>query len=646
MSAICGAISLQGKEIEKKISTRFKEKYSKFKIDKYSDITEGNAFMACGLQCFYDNAKNERLPKKNENAKILYTADCILDNREELAMELGLEHGIADGDIILAGYKAWGKDCVSHFQGLFAFVIYDYSRNELFATVDQFAQRCLFYHVRDGVVYFSTLFFPLVESIGGVFEPNERWLIDCVSMRSPAMITEPKETSLTDVLKVVCGTYVVFSLDKDNKTILKQEVRYYDPYHTIQTDWSITVEQSEQIVREEMEKAVRTILQGQKDVAAQLSSGLDSSTVDCFAARILSERGGKVYSYTAVPTPDAHLEKNRFTIYDETEGVKKICAAYSNIVPTFVDCRDRFYLTEAEDIIEAWEMPCKSQQNAVWGDEISRRISKSGIKIMLSGSSGNCTLSAGSYESIAYYYFTHGKILKAYHMFDDLRKAGCSGKLLFKGMFKSWLNYYKWYFSRKMRDCYSDNVTSKALAEKYNLSKRFRKTIMHNYPFKTMDRMRREMYMEDANAQICELETASSLKYGVLHRDPMKTVPFIEMCFKMPIYCFAQKDFDRRLVRAGMKGIVPDEIRTDIFHRGKQSADNTYRVITAWPEIAEKWNKVVHSKEVLHYLDEEKLDDYTNEIHNNIGKKDLSDPFLIAELYSFGIYLQRILQYC
>ncbi len=641
MSAIYGAIDLAGNNISNELPDKFDKGYEDCRIDRNTRLLEGNVYMHCGLQLFYPRAEKERLPIHDREAHLFFTADCVIDNRKRLIGELGLTVDAPDGDIIYAAYKRWGKECVDHLEGLFSFVVYDEAQREIFAAVDQFSQRCLFYHVYDGVFYFSTLFFPLAEAAGHKFEENERWLVDCVSLRGPVMMTEPKETALAGVYKVVSGTYIVAKLDGAGKADIKEK-RYYDPYHTIPTDWSITPDESLEMVRNTMREVLEEVLDGQQDVAADLSSGLDSSTVACMSAQILAQRGGKIFSFTSVPLKEAELEKNRFYFYDETEGVKKICNAYANIEPTFVECRDRYYLTEAEQVVNLWELPCKSQHNSIWSDEINRLVSQKGLRIRLNGETGNTKLSAGKSENIAYYYLKKFKFSKAYHMFDNLRDAGFSRKYAFKFFVKEMIDYYKWYFDISMRECYGKNVTLKSVGEKYDLTKRFNKDHMHYYPFDTMDRMRVEMYMLDSNAQIGEVNVKDSLRHGVLQRDPICSVPFVNLCFKLPIYCFAQADCDRRLVRKGMEGIVPEEIRMDIFHRGRQSGDNTYRVAKVWPEVKEKWLQTVYSRDMLRYLDKDKLDEFVARIGTDINEAKPLDVMFISDLYSFGIYLKKL----
>lgn len=51
----------------------------------------------------------------------------------------------SDTEVICAAYLEYGKECVKHFNGMFAFVIYDLVKNELFGARDRLGKKPLYY---------------------------------------------------------------------------------------------------------------------------------------------------------------------------------------------------------------------------------------------------------------------------------------------------------------------------------------------------------------------------------------------------------------------------------------------------------------------------------------------------------------------
>jgi asparagine synthase (glutamine-hydrolysing) len=51
----------------------------------------------------------------------------------------------SDTEVICAAYLAYGADCLTRFNGMFAFVIYDSLKNELFGARDRFGKKPFYY---------------------------------------------------------------------------------------------------------------------------------------------------------------------------------------------------------------------------------------------------------------------------------------------------------------------------------------------------------------------------------------------------------------------------------------------------------------------------------------------------------------------
>src|SRR3954463_4448696 len=63
-------------------------------------------------------------PLTMAGGKLAITADCRLDNRDELLARLGIrDRSIADAALIMRAYLKWGETCPTYLQGDFAFAI-------------------------------------------------------------------------------------------------------------------------------------------------------------------------------------------------------------------------------------------------------------------------------------------------------------------------------------------------------------------------------------------------------------------------------------------------------------------------------------------------------------------------------------------
>ena len=56
---------------------------------------------------------------------------------------------MTDTEVILHAYEEWGMDCLGHFNGMWAFSIWDLKEKKLFCSRDR-ADVKPFYHIYDG----------------------------------------------------------------------------------------------------------------------------------------------------------------------------------------------------------------------------------------------------------------------------------------------------------------------------------------------------------------------------------------------------------------------------------------------------------------------------------------------------------------
>lgn len=71
--------------------------------------------------------------------------------------------GHCDTEVLLKSYIFYGKDVVKHLNGIFAFAIWDKSKNELFVARDHFGVKPLFYSIVNDTFIFASEIKALLE---------------------------------------------------------------------------------------------------------------------------------------------------------------------------------------------------------------------------------------------------------------------------------------------------------------------------------------------------------------------------------------------------------------------------------------------------------------------------------------------------
>ena len=62
----------------------------------------------------------------------------------------------SDTEVICAAYLAFGDDCVKHFNGMFAFVLFDKKENRLFGARDRLGKKPFYYTLKDNAFEFAS----------------------------------------------------------------------------------------------------------------------------------------------------------------------------------------------------------------------------------------------------------------------------------------------------------------------------------------------------------------------------------------------------------------------------------------------------------------------------------------------------------
>ena len=92
----------------------------------------------------------------DENLSLVIVFNGVIYNYVSLRQDLKKRGYIftSDGDteVILKAYHFYGQKCVDHFDGVFAFCIYDLNNNQLFIARDRFGIKPLYFKIVDAVI--------------------------------------------------------------------------------------------------------------------------------------------------------------------------------------------------------------------------------------------------------------------------------------------------------------------------------------------------------------------------------------------------------------------------------------------------------------------------------------------------------------
>jgi asparagine synthase (glutamine-hydrolysing) len=180
-----------------------------------------------------------------------------------------------DTEVLLAAYHHWGKECVKHLNGMFAFALWDDRSKQLFCARDAVGVKPFYYIHHQRYFAFCSESLALAHLSGGELNPA------AVSAYLLSMYVGTKESIFSGIKKLAPGH--TFTLSQSGHT-------------DIQRFWSVaqfeglkTDETTRATLTDTIQAAVKRQLQSDVPVGGFLSGGVDSGLITAMAAPLIKK---------------------------------------------------------------------------------------------------------------------------------------------------------------------------------------------------------------------------------------------------------------------------------------------------------------------------------------------------------------------
>ena len=240
--------------------------------------------------------------------------DGRLDNREDLIRRLsgGLSADATDLAIVTAAYEQWGTASFASMIGDWAVSIWDSKDRSLILAKDFVGARHLYYSVGKDHVSWCTILDPLVLFGRGTFELCDEYIAGWFSS-----FPDTHLTPYAGIWSVPPSSFVVFRTGKQTvKTYWEFDPGKRTRYHAD--------EQYEEHFRTAFAEAVKRTLRSDGAILAELSGGIDSSSIVCMADTLIAQGEARIprldtvsYYNDSEPNWD---ERPYFTIVEKRRG--------------------------------------------------------------------------------------------------------------------------------------------------------------------------------------------------------------------------------------------------------------------------------------------------------------------------------------
>lgn len=191
----------------------------------------------------------------------------------------------SDTEVLMAAYRHWGADCLSRFNGMWAFAIYDANARTLFCARDRFGIKP-FYQVQleDRGWAFASEIPALLAIMPSKPTVNQAILADYLVL---GLEEHTNDTFYEGITKLPAGHHLTVNLQNGDRTL----GRWYAPSPASGISSLSSIER-ERLFEETLHASIVLRMRADVQVGTCLSGGLDSSTITALAAPLYSAKAG------------------------------------------------------------------------------------------------------------------------------------------------------------------------------------------------------------------------------------------------------------------------------------------------------------------------------------------------------------------
>jgi asparagine synthase (glutamine-hydrolysing) len=331
----------------------------------------------------------------------ILTFDGRLDNRDDIRTKLDDKYEgrtPTDLDLVFAAYQRWSTGAFAELLGDWTIALWDQTEQRLFLARDYMGVRRLFYRVDDVGVTWCTIPEPLVLTASKKLHLDLNYLAGCFYPRPPI-----ETTAYEEIRGVIPATFLAFSLGGRSKV-----ERYWslNPHARIRYS---TDREYEEHFRMILLESVRKRLRSDSAVTAELSGGVDSSSIVCVADHICNAEARppiETLSYYDSEEPSGD-ERHYFSIIEQARGRTGNHISMS-------DFSNQSRGTALKPLPKGYFVasPGYFAKSLEWQILIQRHLDRVGSRVVLSGLGGDELLGGVQYEAPELSeYLAHGRFI-------------------------------------------------------------------------------------------------------------------------------------------------------------------------------------------------------------------------------------------
>jgi asparagine synthase (glutamine-hydrolysing) len=439
--------------------------------------------------------------------------------------------------VILAAYDHYGTDCVKKFNGMWAFALYDKTRELIFCSRDRFGVKPFYYSDSSSVFAFGSEIKQLL-NFQKKREANIPILMDYLVA---GLDDHSNETFFTNIFKLEQSHSLIYDLKNHNFSIS----RYYELNSSTDTS-HLNEADSVSLYKNLLEDSIRLRLRSDVRVGTCLSGGLDSSSVATIAASSYNSNNPDCFTAITAVTLEKDLDESAYAEQVALNGGLN----WHTITPTAVDFKENL-----RRIIEIQEEPFGGP-SVFMQYKVFEKARHLGCTVMLDGQGGDETL-LGYERYYPAYLISMGFLRGVLNFFRSSSNSRLSKKELFNYLIYFTVPEIRLHRLRRrlpfIRKAYFDLINKKLLAANA-------KNYLDIGSLQKIELMRMQL------PHLLKYEDRNSMYHSIESRLPFIDYRLVETALSINNAYKIKGGWTKYLLRKAMEGILPEKI---VWRRNK-----------------------------------------------------------------------------
>jgi asparagine synthase (glutamine-hydrolysing) len=235
-----------------------------------------NVFLGHRRLSIIDLTKAANQPMHKHGYSLVFNGEIYnyIELREDLKSKGYHFETNSDSEVILSAYHCFGTACVEQFNGMWAFLLSDPDKDELFVSRDQFGIKPLYYFQSKELIAFGSEIKQFLDVPNFLPKLNKKV---AASFLMNGVLNQQQETFFESVLELKPGTNLLVN----SKTFELNFVKWYNFKAKTSTQYNSNYNQAVKDFNKIFEDAVRIRMRSDVRVGSCLSGGIDSSAIVC-----------------------------------------------------------------------------------------------------------------------------------------------------------------------------------------------------------------------------------------------------------------------------------------------------------------------------------------------------------------------------